>query len=60
VTQDQKSLLKRGVFWAVAVAGFWFLVSAFQNRVVNVIAMAVWWIFWYAVFYRDAHKNDPS
>jgi hypothetical protein len=60
VTQDQRNLLKRGLFWAVVAAGSWWLVSAIQNRVVTAIAVIALWAFFYAIFYRNAHKNDPS
>jgi hypothetical protein len=60
VTQDAKSLLKRGLMVAALFAGFWLLVIAIKNRVITVIAMIIWSAFLYAMFYRNAHKNDSN
>jgi len=60
VTQDQRRLLKHGLFWAAVATGSWWLVSAIQNRVFTVIAVIIWWVFFYAIFYRDAHKNSSG
>jgi hypothetical protein len=53
-------LLKNGLFWAALIAGFWLLVSAIHSRVITVIAMIVWWVFLYAIFYRNSQKNDSN
>ena len=60
MTQDEKSLLKNGLIGAVVVAGFWLLVSFIQNRVVTVIAMIIWGVCGWAIFYHDARKNHPD
>jgi hypothetical protein len=60
VTQDEKRLLKHGLFWAVVVGGSWWLASVIRSRVITVIALIVCWAFFYAIFYRDAHKNKPN
>jgi hypothetical protein len=58
VTQDEKSLLKHGLFWAVAAGGSFWLTTVIRSRFISVIALIVCWAFFYIVFYRDAHKNE--
>lgn len=60
MTQDQKSLLKHGLFWAVVVGTFWLLVSTIQSRAVIAIAMVVWSVFLYVVFYREGLRDEEA
>jgi hypothetical protein len=60
MTLDEKSLLKHGLFGAVVLAGFWFLIITLHRRVVTLIGMIIWSAFLYAVFYRDAQKKDSN
>ena len=60
MTLDEKSLLKHGLFWAVVVAGSWFLIIAIHSRVVSVIAMIFWSVFLFVIFYRDGQKKVPK
>jgi len=60
VTSDEKRLLKHGLFWAIVAAGSWFLIGSIHSHVVSVIAVIAWWVFLYAIFYRDAQKKAPN
>jgi len=60
VKQDEKRLLKLGLFWAAILAGFWLSVSVIHRRVYTAAAIAIWSVFLYVVFYRDAQRRNPK
>jgi hypothetical protein len=60
VTLDERKLLKHGLFGAVLVAGFWLLISVIRSRFATAIGMVVWSALLFVIFYRDAHRKDPS
>jgi hypothetical protein len=60
MTLDETKLLRHGLFWAVLVAGFWILISIIRSRFAIAIGMILWSALLFVIFYRDAHKKDPS
>jgi len=60
MTQDEKSLLKHGLFWALVFAVFWLLVSAVKSTVVAIIAQGIWMAFLWWIFYRKAQKKKSE
>ena len=60
MTQDEKRLLKHGVFWAGVAAAFFGLIALAENRVIILVALVVWWVFFYVIFRRDAQKSDSG
>jgi len=54
MTQDEKRLLKRGVFWAGVAAAFFGLIALAESRVIVLVALVVWWVFFYVIFRREA------
>jgi len=58
VTPDEKTLLKRGMFWAVFLVGFWLSITLIHKFWVTVAAMIIWWVFMYVVFYRYRRRED--
>jgi hypothetical protein len=60
MTNDEKRLLKHGLFGAVLISGFWLLVSTIRSHIVTVIALVLWFAFFFWVFYRDPHSEKSN
>jgi hypothetical protein len=52
------NLLKYGALWAGILVSFWSLVEFAHSRIVTAIALVVWIIFWYVVFYRTNERGQ--
>ena len=60
MTPDEKNLLKHGVFWAALIAGFWLFVAVIHGRIAIAAAVAIWSMFLYVVFYRNARRSNSN